>query len=32
MFGGEATPWLDGEALTRRTAAPGLFRTKPDIA
>jgi purine nucleoside permease len=32
MFGGEAKPWLDGEALTRKFAPPGLFRANPDIA
>jgi purine nucleoside permease len=32
MFGGEAKPWLDGEALTRKFAPPGLFRANPDVA
>ena len=32
MFGGEAKPWLDGEALTHKFAPPGLFRANPDVA
>ena len=32
MFGGEAKPWLDGEALTHKFAPPGLFRPNPDVA
>jgi purine nucleoside permease len=32
MFGGEAKPWLDGEALTRKLAPPGLSKAYPDVA
>jgi purine nucleoside permease len=32
MFGGEAQPWLDGEALTRKLAPPGLSKAYPDVA
>jgi purine nucleoside permease len=32
MFGGEAKPWLDGEALTHKFAPPGLFTANPDVA
>ncbi|HLW91528.1 MAG TPA: purine nucleoside permease [Roseiarcus sp.] len=32
MFGGEATPWLEGEALTQKIAVPGLSKAYPDVA
>jgi purine nucleoside permease len=32
MFGGEAKPWLDSEALTRKLAPPGLSKAYPDVA
>jgi purine nucleoside permease len=32
MFGGEAKPWLDGEALTRKIAVPGSPRPFPRSA
>jgi purine nucleoside permease len=32
MFGGEAKPWLEGEALTRKIAVAGLSKAYPDIA
>jgi purine nucleoside permease len=32
MFGGEAKPWLDGEALIRKLAPPGLSKAYPDVA
>jgi purine nucleoside permease len=32
MFGGEAKPWLDGEALTIKLATPGLSKAFPDVA
>src|SRR5208282_5283609 len=32
MFGGEAKPWLDGEALARKLAPPGLSKAYPDVA
>jgi purine nucleoside permease len=32
MFGGEAKPWLDGEALTHKLALPGLSKAYPEIA
>ena len=31
MFGGEAKPWLDGEALTHKLALPGLSKAYPDV-
>ena len=32
MFGGEAKPWLDGDALVERIPAPGLSKAYPDVA
>lgn len=32
MFGGEAKPWLQGEALTHKFALPGLSRAYPQVA
>lgn len=32
MFGGEAKPWLEGEAPTRAIAVPGLPKTSPEVA
>ncbi len=32
MFGGEAKPWLDGEALTHKLALPGLSKAYPEVA
>jgi purine nucleoside permease len=32
MFGGEAKPWLDGEALAHKLAPPGLSKTYPDVS
>ncbi len=32
MFGGEAKPWLEGEALTRKIAVPGLAKAFPEVA
>ena len=32
MFGGEAKPWLDGEALTQKVALPGLSKAYPEVA
>jgi purine nucleoside permease len=32
MFGGEAKPWLEGEALGHKIAVPGLFKPYPDVA
>jgi purine nucleoside permease len=32
MFGGEAKPWLDGEALGRKIAVPGLNKDYPEVA
>jgi purine nucleoside permease len=32
MFGGEAKPWLGGEALARKLAPPGLSKAYPDVA
>ena len=32
MFGGEAKPWLDGEALGHKIPAPGLSQTYPNVA
>jgi purine nucleoside permease len=32
MFGGEAKPWLDGEALTRKIAVPGLSKAFPEVS
>jgi purine nucleoside permease len=32
MFGGEAKPWLEGEALGRKIAVLGLSKPYPDVA
>lgn len=32
MFGGEAKPWLEGEAPTRKIAVPGLAKAYPEVA
>src|SRR5580658_3469224 len=32
MFGGEAKPWLDGDALGHKISAPGLSKAYPDVA
>src|SRR5580692_8476659 len=32
MFVGEAKPWLEGEALTRKIAVPGLPKAFPEIS
>jgi len=32
MFGGEAKPWLDAEALGRKLALPGLSKAYPEVA
>jgi purine nucleoside permease len=32
MFGGEAKPWVDGEAPARKIAIPGLSRAYPDVS
>jgi purine nucleoside permease len=32
MFGGEAKPWLESEALTRKLAPPGLSKAYPEVA
>ncbi len=32
MFGRKAKPWLDGEALTRKLAVPGLAKGYPEVA
>jgi purine nucleoside permease len=32
MFGGEAKPWLDGEALGRKLTLPGLSKASPEVA
>jgi purine nucleoside permease len=32
VFGGEAKPWLEGEAFTRRLAPPGLSKAFPEVA
>jgi purine nucleoside permease len=32
MFGGEAKPWAEGEALTRKIAVPGLSKAFPEVA
>jgi len=32
MFGDEAKPWLDGEALARTLTPPGLYKAYPDVA
>ncbi len=32
MFDGEAKPWLDGEAPTRKLALPGLAKAYPEVA
>jgi purine nucleoside permease len=32
MFGGEAKPWLNGEALTRKIAVPGLAKAYPEVS
>ncbi|SED74825.1 Purine nucleoside permease [Rhizobiales bacterium GAS191] len=31
MFSGEAKPWLEGEALTRKIAVPGLSKAFPEV-
>jgi purine nucleoside permease len=31
MFGGEAKPWLDGEALTHKVVPPGLSKAYPEV-
>ena len=32
MFGGEAKPWLEGEALAQKIAVPGLSKAFPDVS
>jgi purine nucleoside permease len=32
MFGGEAKPWFDGEALNQKIAIPGLSKSYPEVA
>ena len=32
MFGGEAQPWLEREALTQKFALPGLSKAYPEVA
>jgi purine nucleoside permease len=32
MFGGEAKPWLESEALTQKLAVPGLSRAYPEVS
>ncbi len=32
MFAGEAQPWLEGEALARKTAVPGLTKAFPEVS
>jgi purine nucleoside permease len=32
MFGGEAKPWLNGEALTRKIGVPGFAKAYPEVS